>query len=82
MESKKSSFSTLLLITFMIMFIISEPKSVDASVAPCNHPVGPYTESCFDDCVTGKYGYSYESAFCRRDSTGTCVICCCEIINE
>ncbi|CAH8277616.1 unnamed protein product [Arabidopsis lyrata] len=41
-----------------------------------------YTDSCFTDCVSGKYGYNYESAFCRRDETGTCKICCCEMINE
>ncbi|KAG7543960.1 hypothetical protein ISN45_Aa07g038340 [Arabidopsis thaliana x Arabidopsis arenosa] len=82
MESKRSSSSPLLILitTIMIIFIISGPKSVDA--ADCKHPVGPYTDSCFTDCVSGKYGYNYESAFCRRDETGTCKICCCEMINE
>ncbi|KAG7548627.1 hypothetical protein ISN44_As12g037990 [Arabidopsis suecica] len=82
MESKRSLSSPLLILitTIMIIFIISGPKSVDAD--NCKHPVGPYTESCFTDCVSGKYGYNYESAFCRRDKTGTCKICCCEMINE
>ncbi|AED94514.1 Defensin-like protein 313 [Arabidopsis thaliana] len=81
MESKRSSSSPLLILitTIMIIFIISGPKSVDAD---CKHPVGPYTDSCFTDCVSGKYGYNYESAFCSRDETGTCKICCCELINE
>ncbi|KFK33149.1 hypothetical protein AALP_AA6G337200 [Arabis alpina] len=78
MESKGSS-SYLLFITIMVMFIISGPISVDAN---CKHPVGPYTDSCFTDCITGKYGFEYESAFCLRDHTGTCVECCCEKINE
>jgi len=59
--------------------VFAGPKSVDAD---CKHPVGPYTDSCFTDCVSGKYGYNYESAFCSRDETGTCKICCCELINE
>ncbi|ESQ53214.1 hypothetical protein EUTSA_v10027100mg [Eutrema salsugineum] len=79
MEVKRSSTSPLLLVTIMIMIIISGPISVDAK---CKHPVGPYTESCFTDCVTGKYGYEYESAFCVRNKTGTCMVCCCEKINE
>ncbi|CAN8233146.1 unnamed protein product [Cochlearia groenlandica] len=82
MKSKRSSSTPLILATIMIMFIIYGPKCMDAKIASCKHPVGPYTDSCFNDCVTGKYGFKYESAFCRRDKTGTCKICCCEKINE